>query len=232
MGADQRSTMVRTPAPWLALAALSAAVTGCSALTGRVPSVCQGFPLCSPAVSTSTPINLAAARQAAKQLQEATHLRSYRRAAEALNRELIQLREGPLSPGEKREVDRLTSLNRTAQIVVLEETKAQAILDRASDAITAASRLRGADQQRQLAQAKDLLVQIPGRSFADERSRRLMQELEGLMAQSELEVPKDPVEEPSKVGDPVAPPQPALPPPSQGDVQGSQPDGWWDKPLF
>ncbi len=172
------------------------------------------------------------ARQAAKQLQEATHLRSYRRAAEVLDRELIQLSEGPLSPGEKREVDRLTSLNRTAQIVVLEETKAQASLDRASDAITAASRLRGAGQQRQLAQAKDLLVQIHGRSFADERSRRLMQELERLMAQSELEVPKDPKQEPSKAGDPVAPPQPALPPPSQGDLQGGQPDGWWDKPLF
>jgi len=224
--------MVRRPAPWLALATLSAAVTGCSALTGRVPIVCQAFPLCSPAVSTSTPINLAAARQAAKQLQEATHLHSYRRAAEVLDRELIQLREGSLSPVENREVDRLTSLNRTAQIVVLEETKAQAILDRAGDAITAASRLRGVDQQRQLAQPRDLLVHIPGRSFADERSRRLMQELEGLMAQSELEVPKSPKQEPSNTGDPVAPPQPALPPPSQGDVQGSQPDGWWDKPLF
>lgn len=223
---------MRSLTPWLALAALSEAVTGCSALTLRFPNVCQAFHLCSPPVSTSTQIKLAAAREAANQLKEATHFRSYHRAAVDLDRELIKLSDVPLSPVQKREVDRLLLLNRTAQIVVLEETNAEVILDQASRAITAASRLWGAEQRKQLAQVRRQLLQIPGRSFAYERTRRLLQELERLKAPSEFDTQNANEEPLSKAEDSVAPPQPALPPPSHGDLEGGQQPGWRHKPLF
>jgi len=217
---------------WFALATLSGVVTVAAVLVLRSPWLCLGLGLCRSAVTSATQQTLTTASQAARELEVATSLESYRNAAEVLGRELLKLSGDPLTREQKTEAERLSALNQRTQVAVAEEEAAQERLERAREAITAAAKLTGAKQQKQILQAREALQEIPGRSFASEQARQLTQELERLAAQAEAEAKQGLETMPSFRGNPVAPAPPPLRAPSRGSSRGSQAEVWRDRPLF
>lgn len=217
---------------WLALATLSGVVTVAAVLAVRSPALCLAFGLCRPAVTSATQQSLTAASRAALELDVATSLESFSNAAEVLGKELLKLSGDPLTPEQKTEVERLSAFYQRAQASVADEVAAQERLDRAREAITAAARLTGAEQQNQIVQAREALEEIPGRSFASEQARQLTQELERLAAQAEAEAKERLETLPSFPSNPVTPSPPPLRAPSQDSSGSSQAEGWRGKPLF
>ena len=217
---------------WFGLATLSGFVTVAAVLAVRSPFICSVLRLCQPPIKSATQQSLAAASQAAQELEVATSLESYRYAAKILARELLKLSGDPVTPEQMSELERLSALNQRTQSALAEEEAAQERLEIARKAITASATLTGEERQKQIVEAREALQEIPGRSFASDQAGQLKQELEELAAQPEAKT-NSPLETlPSFPGNALTPTPPPLRAPSQNSSGGSQAEGRAVQPLF
>jgi hypothetical protein len=212
----------------LSLATAVAVVAGAAAVVVlRTSDLCALVGLC----PSSSPSNraveaLAAAEQAAQDLNQAGTLRAYERAVEELEQQLLTLSAATLTPEQEQRRQRLDQTARDARGVLAEERNDARRLEKASKAL-AGARQRGADERAgQLAIAREELDAIAPRSFSAAPARTLRRQLEQLEAEappsepSEPEAAPDPVpgeapaaeqEPPAEQPAPPPPPLPALP---------------------
>lgn len=217
---------------WLAcvMSATSASVAAVVSLTVANPnSVCRLLNLCS--LSKVQEV-LLKANEAGLQMQNADNFQSYKSAAKILEKHLMSLRSNRFSTENKAEIKRLSLLSQASQLAILEEESAQRDLARAKDAINTAFTLSKVEQSKHIEEAREALQVIPGRSFASEQAKQLMEQLVELSINANQKSPKHNQVPEKSSGHAGEMPQSLQRSQPQGDSGESDRKQWRPKPLF
>jgi len=229
------------PVAWaLGICVVTATLAMAGTAAIRSPLVCSAVGLCpSSEPSTAVQQTLDAARRAVTDLESATSLVSYRSAAADLERELQRLRSETLTPEQRRQLEELAGISRTAQAAVLQDEADQEQLQKAAAALAAARQLTGAEQMVQLTTAEQALEAIGARGFAAAEATRLRGDLAALQAEQQR-APIAPVAEAQPQPQPAAASNPRsgassapqAPRPGTRPPEASLDLEWRDQPLF
>jgi len=229
------------PVAWaLGICVVTATLAMAGTAAIRSPLVCSALGLCpSSEPSTAVQQTLDAARRAVADLESATSLVSYRSAAADLERELQRLRSETLTPEQRRQLEELAGISRTAQAAVLQDEADQEQLQKAAAALAAARQLTGADQVVQLTTAEQALQAIGAGGFAAAEATQLRGEVATIQAEQQR-LPDAPVAEAQPQAQPAAPSiplsaarsAPPTPRPVTRAAEASSGGGWRDQPLF
>ena len=222
-------------------ALIAIAVAGGLVVAGAVvavfstPQLCAAVRLCPQAGRSSASQQALDAAAAAEQaLRRAQGLTDYRQATEQLERELLRLSGDALSAEQQRQRQQLQTTANQARSILQAEEADLTRLEQAQQALAAARAAGGEERDRQITAARQVLAQIPPRSFSAAQANGLLEQ------RAELERSAAPPAEPASessaqpIPDPVPPASPRWSPPATqrapSPAPAELPDR--DQPLF
>ena len=210
-------------------------VAGVVVAVVSTPQLCAAVRLCPQAGRSSASQQALDAAAAAEQaLRRAQGLTDYRQATEQLERELLRLSGDALSAEQQRQRQQLqTTANQARSILQAEEADLKR-LEQAQQALATARAAGGEERNRQIAAARQVLAQIPPRSFSAAQANGLLEqlaELERSAAAPAEPAPDTPTPAPA---DPVPPASPRWSPPATQRAPSPAPAELpnRDQPLF
>jgi len=222
-------------------ALIAIAVAGGLAVAGVVvavvstPQLCAAVRLCPQAGRSSASQQALDAAAAAEQaLRRAQGLADYRQATEQLERELLRLSGDALSAEQQRQRQQLQITANQARSILQAEEADLTRLEQAQQALAAARAAGGEERNRQIAAARQVLAQIPPRSFSAAQANGLLEQLAELERSAAVPAEPAPDTPASPPADPVPPTSPRWNPPAtpraSSPAPAELPDR--DQPLF
>ena len=199
------------------------------------PQLCAAVHLCPQAGRSSASQQALDAAAAAEQaLRRAQGLADYRQATEQLERELLRLSGDALSAEQQRQRQQLQTTANQARSILQAEEADLTRLEQAQQALAAARAAGGEERNRQIAAARQVLAEIPPRSFSAAQANGLLEqlaELERSAAAPAEPAPDTPAPAPP---DPVPPASPRWSPPATQRAPSPAPEELpnRDQPLF